>query len=72
MAREKVKDIIIEQVIKNLLSAHKKIADSGNEKGLICLSRYLLKLAEKFGNVIIEVAAKEIQEKEGYPPNSSS
>ena len=42
---------IKEEVTKNLLSAHKRIAEEGNAKEVIRLSRYLLKLEQKFGDV---------------------
>lgn len=49
-----LKNIIRQNVIKNLLSAHKRIADEGNPKELIRITRFLLKLAEKFEDVLVE------------------
>lgn len=70
--KDTVKNIIVQEVIKNLLSAHKRIAETGNAKGVICISKHLLYLAKKFNNVVIEIPTKEIQEEEKYPPDCSS
>ena len=42
---------IKEKVIKNLLTAHKRTAEKGNAKEVIRLSKYLLKLEQKLGDV---------------------
>ena len=52
------KAIIQENVIKNLLSAHQRIAESGDTVALIRLSKYLLYLAKKYGDVVVNVSAK--------------
>lgn len=66
------RDAIVEQVIKNLLLAHKKIADSGNVNDLIYLSKYLMRLTKKFNNIIIEISTEEVQKENDYPPDYSS
>lgn len=38
---------IEQEALKNLLSAHKRIADSGNASEIIKMSKYLLRLAKK-------------------------
>lgn len=53
------KAIIQENVIKNLLSAQKRIAESGDAKSLILLSKFLLHIADKRGNVVVDVVSKE-------------
>lgn len=45
-----VKQFIRNEVIKNLLSAHKRTADEGKMSELICLSKFLLKLGKQIGN----------------------
>lgn len=41
-------DYIRESAIKNLLSAQKAIADKGDVKSLIILTRFILKVSRKF------------------------
>ena len=38
-------------VIKNLLSAHRKIADRGNVKSLIILTKFILKISNQFNDM---------------------
>ena len=45
--------------MKNLLSAHKRIADSGEVSDLIRITKYLLRLSEKREDVLIEVVSKQ-------------
>lgn len=53
------KTIIQENVIKNLLSAQKQIAESGDAKSLILLSKFLFHIADKRGNVVVDVVPKD-------------
>lgn len=53
------KDIILEQVIKNLLQAQKVAAEKGDAEGVIDLSKEIFYLANKFGKKIIEVRSAE-------------
>lgn len=46
---------IREQAIKNLLSAQKKIAEKGDAKALIVLTKFALKISYKFDNEMLEV-----------------
>ena len=47
------KDLVTQEVMKNLLSAHKRIAVSGEVSDLIRISKYLLRLSEKREEMII-------------------
>lgn len=47
------KDLVTQEVMKNLLSAHKRIADSGEVSDLIRITKYLLRLSEKREEMII-------------------
>lgn len=47
------------QILKNLLSAHGQIADSGNISALIALTKFLLKLSKQFDNEFFELGQKE-------------
>ena len=42
-------------VIKNLLSAHRKIADRGNVKSLIILTKFILKISNQFNDMLIDL-----------------
>lgn len=46
-------------VITNLLSAHKRIADSGNSTEIIRLSKYILKLAGKRKDMLATILSEE-------------
>lgn len=45
---------IEQEVMKILLSAHKRIADSGSTAELIRLTKYILKLAEKRKDILVK------------------
>ncbi len=55
------KQQIEDAVIQNLLSAHKRIADSGNVVAIIVLSKYLLRLSQKRSDVLIDIVAEDDQ-----------
>lgn len=61
------KQMIKDEVIKNLLSAHKRIAESGSPSEIIRLSRYLLKLAKQGSDVLIDNVT-ECKEERRYDP----
>lgn len=65
-------DYIESEVIKNLLSAHKRIADNGDSKQLIKLSNYILKLVEKRKDKLFELGAKKNKQSSNKPPNKST
>lgn len=46
---------IREQAIKNLLSSQAKIAETGNARGLVILSKFILKISHQFDNEILEL-----------------
>lgn len=54
-------------VITNLLSAHKRIADSGNAAEVVRITKYLLKLAEKRKDVLVNIVSEEEQERGRQP-----
>lgn len=60
---------IREQAIKNLLSAQKKIAEKGDAKALIILTKFVLKISCKFDNEMLELGLKVENENSQYPPN---
>ena len=50
---------IREQVITNLLSAQEKMADKENEKALIALSKFILKLSYRFDNKVLQLSSEQ-------------
>ena len=50
---------IREQVITNLLSAQEKMANKEDEKALIALSKFILKVSRQFYNVVLQVNFKQ-------------
>lgn len=63
------KELIIEQDIKNLLQAQKTAAEKGDAKGAIVLSKEIIRLANKFGQKIIEIGTEKNNQYAGAPPN---
>lgn len=55
---------IKQKVIKNLLLAHERIAEDGSGRDMILLSKYLMKLADQCGNVLVD-AIPESKEQRG-------
>ena len=60
MLKTTVKSSVEQQVIKNLLSAHERIAEgkNGSVRDLIRISRYLLQLTKKRDDVLIDSIAQ--------------
>ena len=56
------KQIITDSVIKNLLSAHKRIADQGNVSEIIRLSKFLFRLADQGKDVLVNIFPEDKQE----------
>lgn len=56
-------------VIKNLLSTHRKIADCGNVKSLIILTKFILKISNQFNEVLLDLGLEENNERPGDPPS---
>lgn len=65
------KDFIIDQVINNLLHSQHVAAKAGNCKGSIKIARLLLKLAEKYGNKIVNFTPIYSDEDSNSPPNKT-
>ena len=60
---------IEDSVIRNLLSAHKGLADDGKLDDLLKLTKVLWKLRNKIGNKMIEVISEEVEDKQNTKPN---
>ena len=50
---------IREQAIKNLLSTQEKIAETGNVKTLIALSKFILKISYRFDNKVLQLSSEQ-------------
>ena len=59
---------IREQAIKNLLSAQGKIAEKGNAKGIIALTKFILKISHQFDNEFLELRFEVEDKNSEYPP----
>lgn len=60
-----------QQIMKNLLNAHKRIADTGNASEIIKLSKFILRLSKHFGNEILDFGLKQSNYRTDYPPDES-
>ena len=49
--------MICESAIKNLLSAQKRIAENGDSKEVIRITKFLLNSSNKFCDVLIEIGS---------------
>ncbi len=63
----RAKRVVMEQVVKNLFSAQEKATERGDVKGVILISKYLLHLANKFGDEMIDFGAESNQERSNEP-----
>lgn len=66
-----VKNCIIEQVIKNLLQTQCSAAERGDCTGSIRIARLLVKLAEKYGDNVVDFFSVNGNEKYSHPPDDS-
>ena len=57
-------------VVKNLLSAHRKIADRGNAKSLIILTKFILKISNQFNDMLIDLELEENDNSPDKPPDA--
>lgn len=56
------------EVIKNLLIAHERIAEKGNAKAIIILSKFLFRIAEQFDDKLFYFWLKESDACTKTPP----
>lgn len=59
--------LIRQEVIKNLLNAHKRIADSGRASEVIRITKFILKLSEKRNDVLINFIPEGDKERRDDP-----
>lgn len=58
------KERISAEVIKNLLSAHRRIAGSGSVSELIKLSRYLLRVSKQSQDILVNVCPEGYEQRD--------
>ncbi|MFR1761888.1 hypothetical protein [Frisingicoccus sp.] len=58
-----------ENVMKNLLLAHERIAEYGDITELVCLSKFILKLSKQFDNDLLDFGLKECDDCATAPPD---
>lgn len=61
------KKLIEDEVMKNLLTAHERLADSGTVSEIIRLSKHILRLADKRHDVLVDVVAKDQEQRRDEP-----
>lgn len=57
------------KAIKNLLYANKRIAERGDAKAIIALTKFTLKISEKFDEKLLYLGLEECNEGAETPPN---
>lgn len=62
---------IRKKVIKNLLKAQERIADTGNAKDNIRIAKFLLKTSQKFNGDIQQIGLEENKQTGNNPPYCS-
>lgn len=61
MLRVTVGELIQQEVLKNLLSAQKRIAETGSASEVVRISKYLFRLAEKFKDPFVDSVPEDKQ-----------
>lgn len=61
MLRVSLGEVIEQEAITNLLSAHKRIAEKGSASDVIRITKYLLKLAQKRKDVLTDIVPENEQ-----------
>lgn len=62
-------EFIREEAIKKLLSAQEQIAEKGDVKSLIILTKFILKISYKFDSKILNLRFEKYKEYPNQPPD---
>lgn len=62
-------DSVADEVIKNLLSAQKRIAESGSADDLCKVTKLIFKLLKKFGYKHQNIVLRQSEDSTEHPPN---
>lgn len=49
------------RIIENLISAQKKIAEKGDARGLVLLTKFILKISHKYDDELIEIDVENLK-----------
>lgn len=49
----KVKDVVVRSTLKSLMAAQYRLADEGSGADVVRVSKYLMRLAKKYGDVVV-------------------
>ncbi len=61
--------IIRDRIVFNLLDMHDKLSKTGNIKDIIKLSKFILKISNKFDNELLELSFEQNDSCPQKPPN---
>lgn len=64
-------ECIRERVIENLLSAHTRIAEKGSVSDVIALTKFVLKVSDKFDNILLDFRLEYRNESAECPPDKT-
>lgn len=62
---------IREQAIKNLLSAQEMIAEKGNARAIIMLTKFILNVSHQFDQELLELGFVVDEKNSKHPPDKS-
>ncbi len=71
MAMISMKEYAREMVIKNLLSAHERIAKEGDSREIIRISKYVLRLTQNGQDKLFQLRTEEKEGRANDPPEKS-
>lgn len=64
-------EYIRDQAIKDLLSAQARIAEIGSASEVISLTKFVLKISDKFDNVLLDFGLEHCDESAEQPPDET-
>lgn len=71
MLKKNFGEYIREQTIKNLLSAHRRIAEKGSVSDVISLTKFVLKVSDKFDKILLNFGLEYCDESTECPPDKT-
>lgn len=69
MFKKNLGGFIREQAIKNLLSAQRRIAETGSASEIISMSKFILKISNKFNNILFDFGLEHSDKSAEQPPD---
>lgn len=71
MTKKAFGEYIREQVIENLLYAHRRIAEKGSVSDVISLTKFVLKVSDKFDKILLNFGLEYCDESTECPPDKT-